>query len=130
MNSPAREVNVLPRLNRVLLYVADVDAIVAFYTTYFELVAHRDEGDRIVELVDPAGGTRLMVHKAGKAQRTGQSTVKLVFEVEDVEAFRDICAGKGLDFGPIHKADGYIFCNARDPAGNPISISGRAFRDK
>jgi hypothetical protein len=29
-----------------------------------------------------------MVHQAGKAQKQGQSAVKLVFDVEDVAAFQ------------------------------------------
>jgi hypothetical protein len=30
-----------------------------------------------------------MLHQAGKAQKTGQSTVKLVFDAENVEAFSE-----------------------------------------
>ncbi|HEX8049272.1 MAG TPA: VOC family protein, partial [Rhizobium sp.] len=29
---------------------------------------------------------------------------------------------------PLHQADGYVFANAKDPSGNPIAISSRAFR--
>ena len=61
-------------------------------------------------------------------QGAGQSQVKLVFDVEDVAAFRAEAETGGLVFGPIHQADGYDFSNARDPAGNPVQISSRAFR--
>lgn len=69
-----------------------------------------------------------MIHPAGKAQKMGQSLVKMVFDVEDVAAFCARCAGEGLEFGPLHQADGYVFANAKDPCGNSISVSSRAFR--
>jgi hypothetical protein len=70
-----------------------------------------------------------MLHPAAKGQRAGgQTAVKLVFDVEDVEAFCARCAENGLRFGVIHKADGYVFANAKDPCQNAISVSSRAFR--
>ena len=69
-----------------------------------------------------------MIHPAGKAQKRGQSLVKLVFDVEDLEAFCTQSGSNGLDLGPIHQADGYQFANAKDPSGNSISISSRAFK--
>ena len=115
-------------LNRIVLYVKDIEAVVAFYERHFDFKAHREEGDRIVELIDPSGGTSLMLHLAAKGQKTGQSTVKLVFDVADVETFAASSAKHGLEFGALHSADGYVFANARDPSDNPISISSRAFR--
>ena len=34
-------------------------------------------------------------------------------------------AAAGLAFGPVHEAPGHCFANAKDPAGNAISISSR-----
>lgn len=115
------------RLGRILLYARDVDETVRFYEKYFGFKVFREEADRIVELIADQGAG-IMVHRAAKGQKAGQSAVKLVFDVEDVEAFAANCAGNGLKFGVLHQADGYVFANARDPSGNPISISGRAFR--
>lgn len=115
-------------LNRVVLYVRSVEDSAAFYERHFGFVARRDEGDRIVELEHPEGGVSLMLHPAAKGQRSGQSLVKLVFDVEDVAAFCAASASMGLVFGAIHQADGYQFANARDPSDNPISVSSRAFR--
>ena len=115
-------------LNRVVLYVRNIEAAVTFYESHFGFKAHREEGDRIVELINPGGGANLMLHLAAKGQKKGQSNVKLVFDVEDVEAFAADRAKGGLEFGALHKADGYVFANARDPSDNPISISSRAFR--
>jgi len=117
-------------LGRITLYVRDVEATIRFYVTHFGFTPLRLEGDRIVELLASDGGANLMIHPAGKAQKMGQSLVKLVFDVEHVEAFRARCSEKGLEFGPIHHADGYAFANAKDPSGNPISISSRAFRQR
>ncbi|CTQ54386.1 hypothetical protein LP7551_02919 [Roseibium album] len=69
-----------------------------------------------------------MLHKAGKGQKLGQVLVKLVFDVEDIPGFCKDAQSKGLNFGSIHEADGYTFANAKDPDGNSIQISSRAFR--
>ncbi len=115
-------------LNRVILYVRDMEAVAAFYQKHFGYKVARYEGDRIVDLFPEDGGATIMLHPAGKGQRVGQSTVKLIFDVEDVPGFCERCAQDGLQFGPLHHADGYVFANARDPAQNPISVSGRASR--
>jgi len=115
-------------LGRLVLYVRDVEATIGFYEKHFGFKPLRQDGDRIVELLAPDGGANLMIHPAAKAQKMGQSLVKLVFDVEHVEAFRTKCASQGLEFGPLHQADGYVFANAKDPCGNSISISSRAFR--
>jgi predicted enzyme related to lactoylglutathione lyase len=115
-------------LSRVTIYAKDVEAMVRFYGTHFDFEALRLPGDRIVELVSKDGGANLMFHPAAKSQKTGQVIVKLVFDVEDVEAFCRRAAERGLQFGPIHKADGYEFANAKDPGQNSIAVSSRAFR--
>lgn len=120
----------VPVLNRIIIYAKDVDATVDFYERHFGFKAHRQDGDRIVELVGENGGAIIMIHPAGKGQKVGQVLVKLVFDVENVEAFCTQCAENGLVFGPLHRADGYVFANAQDPCRNSISISSRAFRSR
>lgn len=115
-------------LSRIILYAMDVEQTVAFYEKFFGFRAVREDGDRIVELVPADGGARLMIHQAGRAQKSGQSQVKLVFDVEDVEAFCANCAKHGLIFSALHQGQGYVFANARDPAKNSISVSSRAYR--
>jgi catechol 2,3-dioxygenase-like lactoylglutathione lyase family enzyme len=129
VQAPSIRKDTMPlQLNRIILYSKDVEETVGFYRTHFGFEPHREDGDRIIELINPDGGARLMIHAAGKAQKKGQSTVKLVFDIKDVEAFKRKCLADGLDFGPLHQANGYVFANAHDPGGNPISISSRAFR--
>lgn len=115
-------------LSRVILYARDVEATVAFYERHFGFQVKRLPGDRIVELVAAEAGANIMVHAAAKSVKTGQVTVKLVFDVEDVAAFSARSAANGLTFGPEHQADGYSFANAKDPSGNNIQVSSRAFR--
>ncbi|BDW95336.1 hypothetical protein MACH10_10210 [Thalassospira tepidiphila] len=84
------------------------------------------DDDRIIELRRADGGLILMPHPAGKGQKAGQSLIKLVFEVEDVESTRNALIKSGVDVGPIDQADNYQFANLKDPAKNSVSISSRA----
>ncbi|MCA1440441.1 VOC family protein [Ensifer sp. IC4062] len=115
-------------LNRLVIYAKNVEETAQFYEKHFGFKATQSAGDRIVELIAQGGGANIMLHPAPKGQRNGQSTVKLVFDVEDVEAFCAQRAKTGLAFGPIHRADGYLFANAKDPCLNSIQVSSRAFR--
>lgn len=116
-------------LNRLIIYARDVEETARFYEKHFGFGRMQLPGDRILELVAEDGGANIMLHPAAKGQRSGgQTIVKLSFDVEDVEAFCARSAENGLLFGPIHKADGYLFANAKDPCQNSISVSSRAFR--
>jgi predicted enzyme related to lactoylglutathione lyase len=116
-----------PVVNRIVIYTKKLPEMAAFYTRHFGYEPHQRDGDRIVELRPQSSGLILMLHAAAKGQKEGQSLVKLVFDVEDVEAFCDKARKSGLDLGPIHRADGYAFANGRDPSNNPISVSSRAY---
>ena len=116
-------------LGRILLYVRDIEAVARFYVLHFGYRIHREAGDRIVELKSPGGtGADIMLHPLGRGRKGGQTVAKLVFDVPDVESFCARAAAQGLAFGPIHEGDGYEFANAKDPAGNSVSVSSRAFR--
>jgi len=118
-----------PVLGRILLYVHDMETVAEFYARHFAFRIHRTAGDRIVELESPGGtGANIMLHPLGRGRKSGQTVAKLVFDVPDVDAFCARAAAQGLAFGAIHKGDGYAFANAKDPAGNSVSVSTRAFR--
>jgi hypothetical protein len=76
-----------------------------------------------VELVNQDGGAHLLIYQAGKAQMAGQSQTQFVFDVEDAERFCERCEKAGFAFDVLHRSNSYVFTNARDPAGNPISVS-------
>lgn len=109
---------------RLVIYTKRMEAMVAFYCTHFGYSEKRDPADRIVELVPEQGRIPLLLHPAAKSMRDGQASVKLVFDVEDVEGFK---AASSIAFGAVHRADGYIYTNAKDPSGNTVQISSRAF---
>ncbi|RUW03129.1 VOC family protein [Mesorhizobium sp. M1A.F.Ca.IN.022.05.2.1] len=115
-------------LNKIVLYAQDVEKTVDFYKRHFGFYELKEDDDKAVSLIGLDGGASLMVRQAGKGQQAGQSTVRLVFDVEDVGAFCAKCASEGLRFGALQQADGYVFANAKDPCKNALSVSGRAFR--
>jgi len=119
----------LAPLARIILYVKDVEHSAAFFALHFGFAVHQSPPDRLTELIPADGGARLLLHKAGKAQKLGQSAVKLVFDTEDVPGFCETAKSRGLLFGSPHQADGYQFANAKDPDGNSLQVSSRAYRD-
>jgi hypothetical protein len=111
------------KITKISLYVLDIATVARFYTTYFgffsRLNAKRDKA-----VLTPADdGCQLVLLQASKGHRSGQSLVKLIFDVPDVAAAKTAFAKKGLQFGTIFKGPGYQFSNTRDPAKNPLSIS-------
>ncbi len=114
-------------LGRLIIYTKRLEEVADFYCTHFGYEAMRLEGDRIVELISDGAGANIMLHPMSEGRKEGQTLVKLVFDVEDVEAFCREAQARGLKFGPIHQADGYSFANAKDPAKNSVSVSSRAF---
>lgn len=116
-----------PPLARLTLYTRRIPEMIAFYRLHFGYSAFQEPGDRIVELRPPGAGLILHLHQMAKSQKEGQVLVKLGFDVEDVVAFAAEAAKDGLVFGKPFKANGYLFANAKDPAGNSISITSRAW---
>jgi catechol 2,3-dioxygenase-like lactoylglutathione lyase family enzyme len=115
-------------LSAIVLYVRDIVACAAFYEKHFGFRVVQEPGDRIVELFGP--GARLRLHPMAKGQKPGQVLAKLSFDVEDVQGFCDRARENGLDFGPLLKGAGYVFANAKDPNGNPVQVTSRAFRPR
>jgi predicted enzyme related to lactoylglutathione lyase len=121
---------VCPSLSRVILYVKDIPRVAAFYEAFFGMKRIAPAETGWLELESPTGGCLIALHQASKAQKSG-AAVKLVFGVQDVQAFKDASAARGLKFGPVHvvgKGFGHEFANAKDPAGNSISISSRGLK--
>jgi predicted enzyme related to lactoylglutathione lyase len=113
----------------IVLYVKDIPKVSAFYQEHFGFRALPSSLAGWQPLVSPSGGCELALHQAAKSQKSG-AAIKIVFAVSDVRRFIASRRKHGLDFGPIHKAKGYCYANAKDPAGNSISISDRVHRAK
>lgn len=116
-----------PPLARLTLYTRRIPEMVAFYALHFGYTAWQEPGDRIVELRPPDDGLIIHLHPLAKSQKEGQVLVKLSFDVEDVVGFARNAAENGLVFGKPFKGNGYLFANAKDPAGNSISITSRSW---
>ena len=117
----------MPQLGRLIIYTKRIPEMVAFYSEHFGYSARQLPGDRIVELLPENDGVSILLHPAAKSQKEGQALVKLVFDVEDVTGFCIAAKARGLDFGPVHQTESYAFANAKDPSGNSVSVSSRAF---
>lgn len=117
----------LSQLGRVIIYTKKIEELTAFYSEHFGFEIHQTEGDRIIELVSQGDGANILLHPMSQGRKEGQTLVKLVFDVEDVDAFCRDAQARGLLFGSIHRADGYSFANTQDPAKNSVSVSSRAF---
>ena len=113
-----------PSVARVVLYVRDIPRVATFYERFFSMKPLPGATEGWVELASPSGGCTIALHQAAKSQKSG-AAMKLVFAVADVEEFVRAKKQEGLMFGVIHRPDGFEFSNAKDPAGNSISVSSR-----
>jgi predicted enzyme related to lactoylglutathione lyase len=113
-----------PSVSRIIVYVKNIEKVAAFYQLHFGMKQHGVRHDGWLELASNGSGCTIALHQAAKSQRSG-TAIKIVFGVKDVAGFKAERGKHGLVFGPIHKAEGFKYANAKDPAGNSISISSR-----
>jgi len=109
---------------RVILYVKDISKVAHFYQTHFGMKPLPSNEEGWLELESNSGGCNIALHKAAATQKSG-AAIKIVFAVSDVRQFKKEREAAGLKFGPVHEPDGFLFANAKDPAGNSIQISSR-----
>jgi predicted enzyme related to lactoylglutathione lyase len=115
-------------LGTIIIYARDMKKTAAFYRDHFGFKTTGEVMEGLIELQATNGGAGILIHQAAKSAKLGQVGLKLSFHVPDVKAFAVAASRKGLMFGAIHEANGYQFANAKDPDGNSVSISSRAFR--
>jgi len=112
----------------LLIYAKDMQRTAQFYVRHFGYTSDCDVVDGLIALQPLHGGAEILVHQATKSLKFGSAVLKLSFSVADVDQFVAKAAAKGLDFGPVHQANGYAFANTKDPDGNAISVSSRQYR--
>ncbi len=117
-------------LNTILLYAKNMQATAEFYQKHFGFISTGEVVEGLIELKSQHGGANILIHQAAKSVKLGQVGVKLMFDVEDIERFKQESAAHGLEFGSTHQANGYSFANAKDPDKNPVMISSRAYRNR
>ena len=115
-------------LNTIMIYAKDIHRTADFYKKHFEFKTTGDVVEGLIELESKENGSTILIHQAAKGVKLGQATVKLVFSVKNLEAFKTKSAKNGLIFGSTHQANGYQFANSKDPDKNSVSISSREYR--
>ncbi|MCY1495940.1 hypothetical protein D9M68_298540 [compost metagenome] len=116
-------------LGTIIIYARDMQKTANFYREHFGFQTTGEVVEGLIELRSPTPGADILVHQAAKSVKLGHAGVKLSFHVRDIEAFVQGAKRRGLEFGPIHQANGYSFANAKDPDNNSIGISSRSFRE-
>lgn len=111
-----------------MIYARDMQKTAQFYSKFFGFSSSGEVVEGLIELSPKNNGAIILIHQAAKSLKLGNAGVKLTFHVSDVPGFVANAAVSGLKFGAIHQANGYQFANTKDPDGNSISISSRAFR--
>jgi predicted enzyme related to lactoylglutathione lyase len=111
----------IDRLSEVILYVEDMDRMVEFYTTAFDLeIAHGSPEDGFVAF--DTGRCRLCLH-AGREGDLGDDAPKVVFEVADLSAARETLANHDVTLGDVRPGgpDSRV-CDGLDPEGNRFAL--------
>jgi len=113
-----------PAITRIILYVRNIPKVAEFYQRHFAMKPLPSEAKGWMELTSDGGGCNIALHQAAVTQKSG-AAMKVVFGVANVRKFKLEREKEGLKFGPIHDQGEFQFANAKDPAGNSVSISSR-----
>lgn len=111
----------LDDLSEIIVYVADMDRMVAFYTDILGLSVARGAPEHGFVAFE-TGACELCLHAGGdEADPAGSS--KVVFRVDDIESVRSTLIDRGVEMGPIRDGGPQTqVCDGRDPEGNPFGI--------
>ena len=118
-------------LNRVILYVQDVDRLATFYQQALGLpVVEEIKGNWSVLA---AGPCQLALHRVGKPYRVAdpaswqvESNAKVVMTVDrSLAEFRAELTAKGVPMGEIKSYPGLTgpLCDGKDPEGNVFQLA-------
>ncbi len=125
---PAGEaIDLAPRrlsLNHVMVYVRDVPRALEFYEAKLGFRRIESYGDGYARLESPGGGTTMALHRAEPERDRGSDGIRLYFEVDDLEAFCERLAARGVAFlePPKQMPWGWRHAYLEDPDGHEISI--------
>jgi catechol 2,3-dioxygenase-like lactoylglutathione lyase family enzyme len=110
-----------PDLFMTVIKVADWPRAVAWYVDTLGLLAVLTDTDHQFALL--AAGTGRLALQGGH-EAVGVGTVRLVFQVPDVDAERERLLVKGLEIGPAveNTREGYREVRLTDPDGTHVSL--------
>jgi catechol 2,3-dioxygenase-like lactoylglutathione lyase family enzyme len=118
----------LAAINRVIIFVGDVEQSGEFYRNAFGLDMIENTHQPEVWLELDAGGCRLALHKAyGSDGPTGapQNPHKIVFYAEDVPATREVLVERGASMDDVQSFGDLVLCDGSDPEGHQFQLSNR-----
>ena len=122
----------LAPLNRIIIFVGDVQKCADFFRDVFGFTAVPGDDDPAEWIELDTGGCRLAFHKArGGKGRIGFPTGgsrnphKIVFFAENVAAVRELLVKRGAKMGKLHQFGKLILCDGDDPEGHKFQISNR-----
>lgn len=111
----------LDDVSEVILYVADMDRMVEFYTDILGLSVARGAPDHGFVAFE-TGACELCLH-AGAESAAPPGASKVVFRVDDLESVRSTLIDRGVEMGRIRDGGPETqVCDGRDPEGNPFGI--------
>lgn len=117
-------------LNRVIVFVGDVQTCARFYVDVFGFTIVSDDpaSSEWVEL--NTGACRLALHQARgpdgpiTAPTGGEMNPhKIVFFADDVEAARATLIARGATLGDVRHFGQLVVCDGQDPEGHVFQIS-------
>jgi len=127
-----REVRVTP-LNRVIVYVGDVQKCARFYADVFGFAALPSDLPSAEWAELDTGGCRLAFINAhgpdgpiNSPTGSPMNPHKIVFYAEDVEAARATAVARGAVMGDVRKFLLQVLCDGKDPEGHVFQISNVA----
>ena len=119
-------------LNRVIIFVGDVQKCARFYSDVFGFTAVPSEHASTEWIELDTGGCRLALHKArgpdGPIDSPTGSPMnphKIVFFAEDVEAARAAVVARGAVMGDVRRFGSLVLCDGKDPEGHVFQICNR-----
>jgi len=120
---------IVGNLDKVLLYVEDMEKIAGFYhdTLGLKLRMPKESAElkeaRWVEF--ETGPASLCLHAGGKGLK-GEDSPEFSFQVHDVTSTRAKLMKLEVEMDEIREVGGgYAICGGKDPEGNCFYISGR-----
>jgi hypothetical protein len=120
-------------LERIILYVQDVERLAHFYHTMFDLPVIEEIKDEWAVL--RAGACEIALHRVGKPYRVAdasswqvETNAKLVLSTDrDLKTLRAELIAKGVPLGEIKSYPGLTgpLCDGKDPEGNVFQLAQR-----
>lgn len=118
------------KLNRIILFVNNVDKLKNFYIEYLNLELVEEIASEWVLL--KAGDCEIGLHRVGIEYRVPENeefrvdtNAKLVFQIdEDIVKIRESLLKKGVNLRELKTFDGFDFwlCDGEDPEGNVFQL--------